>query len=106
MDSAKSDDVTDLVDEQRVTGNLECLRAMRLYVESVPNPSDRRLREASLVAIGRVQEPFDTVCQKALTPLPDRVLMDAEFTRKGFAGKPSAHRRVTRQRSDKDLATR
>src|SRR5438552_14172271 len=28
-----------------------------------------------------IQEPFDAVHQKAPTPLPDRVLMDAQFTR-------------------------
>jgi hypothetical protein len=34
---------------------------------------------------GLVQQPFDAVLQKASTPLPDRVLMDAEFARNGFA---------------------
>jgi hypothetical protein len=33
-----------------------------------------------------IQEPFDAVRQKAPTPLPDRVLTDAELTRNGFAG--------------------
>jgi hypothetical protein len=33
-----------------------------------------------------IQEPFDAVRQKAPTPLPDRVLMDAELARNGFAG--------------------
>ena len=31
-----------------------------------------------------VQQPVDAVLQKASTPLPDRVLMEAEFARNGF----------------------
>ena len=44
----KTDDVADLVDEQRVAGKLESLRAMRLQTESVPDPSDRCVRKACL----------------------------------------------------------
>ena len=117
----KTDDVADLVDEQRVIGKLERLRAMRLQAESVPNPPDRRMRKpgfcrhradrpvrgilwrgpkralndgGDLIIIdcpgsartGLVQQPFDTVLQKASTPLADGVLTEAEFARNGFAG--------------------
>src|SRR4029077_10753438 len=48
----KTDDVADFVDEQRVAGKLERLRAMRLQAESVPYPSDRRARIAGSPSSG------------------------------------------------------
>jgi len=120
---------------------LECLRAMRLQAESVPNPTDRRVRKASLrrhrtdrpvrcifwrgaeraldhsgdlIIVNRsrppwtslIQEPFDAVRQKAPTPLPDRVFMDAELARDGFARDAVRASEDDPQRSDKDRATR
>jgi hypothetical protein len=34
-----------------------------------------------------IQEPFDAVLEKAPTPLPDRVLMEAELACDGLAGR-------------------
>src|SRR5437763_15352992 len=48
----KTDDIADLVDEQRVIGKLDRLRAMRLQAESVPNPPDRRMRKPGLSCHG------------------------------------------------------
>lgn len=36
---------------------------------------------------GLIQKPFDAVLQKAPSPLADRVLMNAQLTRNGFAGR-------------------
>ena len=52
----KTDNVADLVDEQRIAGKLECLRAMGLQSESGPDPSDRRVRKAGLAAIERIDQ--------------------------------------------------
>ena len=44
----KTNDIAELVDEQRIDGKPECLRAMRLRAERVPNPADRCVRKTCL----------------------------------------------------------
>jgi len=41
---------------------------------------------ATSTKAGLIEKPVDAVRQKAPTPLPDRVLMDAELARNRFAG--------------------
>ena len=53
-----------------------------------------------------IQEPFDAILQKPSTPFADRVLMNAKLVCNRLARNPSAHRRMARQRSDNDRATR
>src|SRR2546430_4701002 len=65
----KTDDVADFVDEQRVAGKLERLRAMRLQAESVPYPSDRRVRIA-----GRRRHRADRPVRGVLWRGPQRAL--------------------------------
>ena len=55
---------------------------------------------------GLIQQAFDAIRHKAPTPLSDCVLVEPQFIGDGFTREPSAHRRMTRQRSDKDRATR
>lgn len=43
----KADDIADLVDEQRVARQLECLAAVRLQAERRPHSADRRVGKAS-----------------------------------------------------------
>ena len=50
------DDVADLLDEQRVLGELPRLLAVRLQPERLPDPVHRRLRQADLGAIDRVDQ--------------------------------------------------
>ena len=50
----QADDVADLVDEQRVFGQLERLAAMRVQPEGAPDAADGRLAESVRAAIARV----------------------------------------------------
>jgi hypothetical protein len=66
----ETDDVANLVDEERIAGQLEAFHSMRLKAECRPDPSDRRVRQAHLLthrtdrpmgSVGgcRVEGPFD-----------------------------------------------
>jgi len=54
-----------------------------------------------------VKQAITAILQKSAAPLANGVVMDAEFGSHGLVlGKPSAHRRIARHRSDSDRATR
>ena len=65
-------------------------------VRERPRPSRPRL----------VRQAVDALPQKAATPLADRVLVHAEFPRHRLVGQAVAQRRIMRQRSDMERATR
>ena len=55
---------------------------------------------------GLVKQAITAILQKSATPLANGVFVEAEFGSQDLLGKPSAHRRIARQRSDSDRATR
>jgi hypothetical protein len=61
----KADDVAHLLDKQRIVRELEGLGAMRLEIESLPYPMDRRGREASGFRHG-AQAPVRRVLRRRL----------------------------------------
>jgi hypothetical protein len=130
-----------LLHEQRIVRQLECLATVRLQAERHPHPSDRGLGKASFrhhradrpvcrVDRCRAQRPLDhggnlivvdssrsaraslikqsiaAIFQKSATPLADCVFVEAKLAATSLLAKPSAHRRMTRHRSDSDRATR
>ena len=65
-------DVADLVHEERVAGELEGLRAVRLHAEGRPYPPDRRVRQPALPG-HRTERPVGRVGRRRLQrPLDDR----------------------------------
>ena len=64
-------DVVDLVHEQRIAGELEGLRAVRLHAEGRPYPPDRRVRQPALAG-HRTERPVGRVGRRRLQrPLND-----------------------------------
>ena len=134
-------DVADLVHEQRIAGELEGLRAVRLHAEGRPYPPDRRMRQPALPG-HRTERPVGRVGRRRLQrPLDDRGhLLVRERSRPSRTSssespsmrsfrkrrrhlptvcsctpssiatallvRPSAQRRIMRQRSDSERATR
>ena len=65
-------DVADLVHEERIAGELEGLRAVRLHAEGRPYPPDRRVRQPALPG-HRTERPVGRVGRRRLQrPLDDR----------------------------------
>jgi hypothetical protein len=62
-----------------------------------------RARSARTVFI---QKALNPVFQKAPTPFADSMFMDANSAATTLLGRPSAQRRMIRQRSDRERATR
>jgi hypothetical protein len=67
------DDATDLLDEQRVTGELPRLLTVRLQPERPPDPQHGRLRQTDL-ARHRPRRPVRRVARRRLQRLDDHLL--------------------------------
>src|SRR5213079_2794100 len=83
----KADDIAYLVDEQRIVRQLERLATVRLQAERSSSPSQRSFKNR--------RRHLPTVCSWRPSSSATSLL-----------AKPSAHRRMTRHRSDSDRATR
>ena len=134
-------DVADLVHEQRIAGELEGLRAVRLHAEGRPYPPDRRVRQPALRAIERSDQwvasagvvssvrsmTAATFSSESVRGRPGRGSSDSPSMRSfrkrrrhlptvcsctpisgatALLVRPSAQRRIMRQRSDSERATR